>query len=147
MSAVFKGRQPVNSRIELPGHTSRYYLSGGLRRVYSTGSWSEQWRNWSKRNGSIDANGSYLTCVRPYHNGKQREYYVDMSVADIDISHMESTPLQWDIDISTDPSDSQYLRTHRLGQYTLREVAHMPTSDFLRLVNSLGRQVPHGRKK
>lgn len=127
---VFKNRQPVNSIIELPGkHYGQQYLSGGLRRVYSTGSWSESWRQWSKRHGSHDSNGSYLECVRPYHNGKQREYYVDMSMAHIDIDQLAIQPF--------DPVNTKYMNKHYLNGMSLRDLAHLPTNDFLRHIESL----------
>ena len=142
---LFKNRQPVNSSIELPGYKGKYYLNLGLRRVYSSGSWSEKWRRWSQDHGQIDSNGAYLTCHRPYYNGRhgsRGRIYTDMSQAHIDIDQLAIQPF--------DPVNTKYMNKHYLNGMSLRDLAHLPTNDFLRHIESLpcrGRQTRQGRKK
>jgi hypothetical protein len=137
---MFRRGKPVDQDIQIPEHKGRRYLNQGLHRVYSTGSWSENWRKWSKRNGQVDVNGAYITNVRPYHNGKQREYYVDMSMADIDLT-------KYDMIQPFDPTNTKYMNSRYLGGISLHDVSHLPTMDFERLIATLGSDTRYGGKK
>ena len=121
----------------------------GNRRVYST-KWLNTWVNWERDNATVDSNGSYLTCIRPRDNGIKRRVYLDMSMADIEIDMTTERYLTWDKDTSTDPADTKYLRKHYLNGMSLRDLAHLPTNDFLRHIESLpcrSRQTPGRRGK
>jgi hypothetical protein len=97
----------------------------------------------------IGRDGAYLTCTRPIIEGRRTRVYANMSIADIDIgTYTDNIVLQWDVDTTTDPSDTKYMREHRLGSVVLRDVAHMGSEDFIRLIGSLGRRTNRvkGRK-
>lgn len=85
----------------------------------------------------VDSNGSYLTSIRPNDNGIKRRVYLDMSMANIEIDLSRDRVLQWDNGISTDPTDTKYMRKRYLGTKSLYECSHMPTNDFLRHIEGL----------
>jgi hypothetical protein len=122
---MFRQAQPKHS-----------YLPFGNRRVYST-TWLSKWVEY-EREHATGYQGESLKCIRPYVDGKRMRQYIDTSRVHMDITH-------YSLD-SYDPVHTDYMNSHYLNDISLKDLAHMPTNDFLRVIESLGHgSVSNGR--